>query len=208
MPLPLSPGERPGMPATRLSSSDGGVGLSKVDAEQGFADAAAADRDARRGDVNAGRVAPEVAGAAAVDVEAVDGDVGRPDADHAAVAGPAKHGPIDSDQRDRSIDHQIAVVGSGRDHHAIARPRAIDERLDRRLIGRDRPAFEPALRRERVRRRRLEQGRDEKGGGRHGVPVAGRGARLARGPTTSRSARSPAARRPPPWHRTPRAGYE
>ena len=83
------------MPSNRIALDDRIIGLAQVNAEQRLPDAAVADGRVRRGDVNAGGVAAEVAGAAAVDVEAFDGDVGGANANDAAVAAAAKQRTTD-----------------------------------------------------------------------------------------------------------------
>src|SRR6185436_12918778 len=81
----------------RIALDDRVVRFAQVNAEQRLADSVVADDDARRGDVNARGVAAQIAGAASIDVEAFDRDVGGADANDAAVAAAAQDRTIDTD---------------------------------------------------------------------------------------------------------------
>src|SRR5262245_17051686 len=103
---------------------DGGVfdhdviGAAEVDAKQRPRDSAIAHADTRGSHMDPGSVAPEFAGAAAVDVESLDRHAGRAHANDAAVTRSLKQRPSHTHERDRAIDEQVAVVAPRRHDYA------------------------------------------------------------------------------------------
>jgi hypothetical protein len=118
--------------------------LSQVDPEERVRDAAVADPRARARDVNAGRIAPEIAAAAAVDVEPFDDDVVGSDEDDAAGARPAQERAVAADQMHGLADEEIAVVGARGDLDRRARRGRVDPCLQARRPRRRRTALERA----------------------------------------------------------------
>ena len=108
------------------------VGFPQVDAEQGVPDTDVANRHARRGHVDARGVAAQVAAAPAIDVEAIDRDIGGADADYAAGTRTRQPRTSDAHQHQGPIDQEVALVGAREHLDAVARLRGVDARLQRR----------------------------------------------------------------------------
>jgi hypothetical protein len=108
------------------------VGLPEVDPEQRIADDAAANRGARRRDVNPRCVLAEIPAAAAVDFDPLDHGVGRGDRDDGSRPRPPDHDMSVPDEAERTIDDQIPVVHARGHVNRLAGGGEIDPRLEQR----------------------------------------------------------------------------
>src|SRR5262249_55833297 len=133
--------------AADLRLLDGGaVGLAEVDAEDRVGDAAAADRHVVCGDVNARRVAAEIAASAAVHVEALDRSSVRTDEDDTPGSRTDEARAPDAAQRDAPADPEVAAVGAGADLDRVAVSRGVDPGLKRREVRGRRPSLDAGRR--------------------------------------------------------------
>ena len=113
MPDPFSPGSRPGTPSITVPWTVEPGASRRYTPNKRARDAAVADGGPRRRDVDARRVAAEVAAAQPVDVEPLDGHVSRADPDHAARSRSLDARAPPSDQMHRLVDEQVAAIGAG-----------------------------------------------------------------------------------------------
>ena len=98
MPDPISPGSRPGIPSIRHPLDARAVRLAQVDTEERVRDSAVHDERAGRGDVDARRIAPQIAAPLPVDVETAQLDARGADAHDAVGAGSDERGPALANQ--------------------------------------------------------------------------------------------------------------
>jgi hypothetical protein len=105
------------------------VRLEQVDAEQRVHDFTVPDRGAVPGDVHARGITSQVAPAAAVDGEALDGHVVGAHPDDAASARSNQARPADTDEHQRLVDEQVADVLAGRHLEAGAGGGSVDPGL-------------------------------------------------------------------------------
>ena len=130
MPEPFSPGSRPAMPRIARSLDERAVGLAQVDPEQGFDDAAVADRDARAAtwmpEESRPRSPPRWPSMSNPSIVHVVGA----HADTLPEPEPDQRGASDADQRDGAIDEQVADVGAGGHLEAGAGRGGVDAGLE------------------------------------------------------------------------------
>ena len=90
-----------------------------------------------------GRVAPQIASATPVDLEAARSDVRRAHADDAAGARSEKsRGRPSPMSASVLVDQEVALVGAGTDNNTVAGPRAVNARLQWRCVLLPRTPFD------------------------------------------------------------------